>query len=139
MVDNLDARGSRPKEPSEELDRLARDVIGAAIEVHRALGPGFLESVYEEALCLELQLRGIPFARQITVGVNYKGRRVGEGKLDLLVGDILVVELKAIEDIAPIHIAQVLSYLKMTGHKLGLLINFNVPVLKQGIKRVVLS
>ena len=133
------AGSSNQDEPSEELDRLARNVIGAAIEVHRALGPGFLESVYEEALCLELQLRGIPFVRQITVGVNYKGRKVGEGKLDLLVGDILVVELKAIEDIAPIHIAQVLSYLKTTGHKLGLLINFNVPVLRQGVKRVVLS
>jgi GxxExxY protein len=127
------------REPSQELDRLARAVIGAAIEVHRALGPGFLESVYEEALCVELELLGIPFARQQPVSVNYKGRAIGEGRIDLLVGGILIVELKAVEELASIHSAQVISYLKMTGHHLGLLINFNVPVLKDGIKRIILS
>lgn len=126
-------------EPSEEVDRLAYVVIGAAIEVHRVLGAGFLESVYQEALDIELQLREIPFVSQKIVAVNYKGSKVGEGKLDFLVGNNLVVELKAVENLAPIHTAQVLSYLKMTGHPLGLLINFNVPILKQGIKRIILS
>jgi len=126
-------------EPSEEIDRFAHRVIGAAIEVHRVLGPGYLESVYEEALCLELEARGIPFARQHPVGVDYKGRMVGEAKLDLLVGGILVVELKAVDALGPIHTAQVLSYLKATGHELGLLINFNTLLLQKGIKRVILS
>ena len=126
-------------EPGSELDRLAHAVIGAAIEVHRSLGPGFLESVYEEALCIELDVRRIPFERQWPVAVNYKGHPVGEGRLDLLVGGMLVVELKAVEGVAPIHVAQVMSYLKATGHRLGLLINFNVPFLKSGIKRIVLS
>jgi GxxExxY protein len=124
--------------PSEELDLLARRVIGAAIEVHRVLGPGFLESVYESALCLELSTRGVNYERQAVVAVEYKGHFVGEGRLDILVENQLVVELKTIEAFAPIHTAQVLSYLKATGCKLGLLINFNVPVLKQGLKRVVL-
>ncbi|MCB9578381.1 MAG: GxxExxY protein [Polyangiaceae bacterium] len=126
-------------EPSAEIDHLARRVIGAAIEVHRCLGPGFLEAVYEEALCVELALHGIRFARQVPVGVKYKGELVGEARLDLLVEDELVVELKAVESIAPIHWAQVLSYLKATRHRLGLLINFNVDVLQRGIKRVVRS
>lgn len=121
------------------MDKLAYAVIGAAIEVHRVLGPGFLESVYQEALDIELQLRKIPFVSQKIVAVNYKGSKVGEGKLDFLVENSLVVELKAVENLAFIHIAQVLSYLKMTSHPLGLLINFNVPILKQGIKQIVLS
>lgn len=126
-------------EPNRELDQLAHAVIGAAIEVHRALGPGFLESVYEEALSFELEQRAIPFTRQHIISVSYKGRPVGEGRLDMLVAGWLVVELKAVDVLAPIHMAQVISYLKATGHKLGLLINFNVPILKQGIRRVVLS
>lgn len=121
-----------------ETERLAHEAIGAAIEVHRHLGPGVLESVYEEALCIELALREIPFKRQHVVAVEYKGRQIGEGRLDLLVGDRLIVELKAIDNLAPIHTAQALSYLKATGHKLCLLINFNVAVLKHGIKRVIL-
>ncbi len=133
-----DAKDAKRREPSEEVDKLAYAVIGAAIEVHRVLGAGFLESVYQEALCLELQLQRIPFIPQASVAVNYKGASVGEGKLDFLVGNSLIVELKAVENLAPIHSAQVLSYLKMTGHQLGLLINFNVPILKQGIKRIVL-
>lgn len=124
-------------EPRPELDELAHRVIGAAIEVHRLLGPGFLESVYEEALCVELGLRDIEFARQVPAGVDFKGRRVGEARLDLLVGGGLVVELKAVERIAPIHVAQILSYLKATGLPLGLLITFNVTLLHHGIKRVV--
>jgi GxxExxY protein len=124
-------------EPSAELDDLAHRVIGAAIEVHRLLGPGFLESVYEEALCVELGLRHIRFARQVPISLKYKGERVGQARLDLLVDDCLVVELKAVESLAPIHLAQVLSYLKATRFRLGLLINFDVNVLQRGIRRVV--
>lgn len=126
-------------EPNKRVDHLAREVIGAAIEVHRHLGPGFLEGVYEEALVIELALRGIPFERQRPIPVGYKGQNVGEGRVDLLVGTELLVELKAVETLAPIHKAQVISYLKATGLHLGLLINFNVPILRAGIQRVVLS
>ena len=126
-------------EPDSNLDTLAYAVIGAAIEVHRNLGPGYLESVYEEALGIEFGLLGIRFARQVSVSVSYKGRPVGEGRLDYLVGECLIVELKAVEALAPIHKAQVISYLRTTGFRLGLLINFNVPVLKQGIQRIILT
>ena len=127
------------KEPSPKLDQLTHEVIGAAIEVHRTLGPGYLEAVYEEALAIELALRGIPFTRQVVIAVDYKGHSVGESRLDLLVGGQLVTELKAVEALAPIHSAQVISYLKTTGHPLGLLINFNVCCLKDGVKRVELT
>jgi GxxExxY protein len=114
-------------------------VIGAAIEVHRDLGPGFLESVYEEALAVEFKLRGIGFQRQKIININYKGYGVGEGRLDFLVEDILVVELKAIQVVPPIEKARVISYLKMTKLPLALLINFNVEVLKDGIQRIILG
>jgi len=126
-------------EPNTAVDQLARDVIGAAIEVHRHLGPGFLESVYEEALVVELAMRQIPFERQRPIAVNYKAHAVGEGRIDLVVAGDLLVELKAVDMLAPIHKAQVISYLKATGLHLGLLINFNVPVLRAGIQRIVLS
>jgi len=138
-MNRQDAKKSNRNEPDEVLDQLARDVIGAAIEVHRILGPGFLESVYEKALSIELKLRGIPFKRQLSLGVQYKGERVGEGRMDILVKDALIVELKTVDSLAPIHKAQTISYLKATGLKLALLINFNVPVLKEGIKRIILS
>ena len=125
------------EEPGEGLDELAHRVIGAAIEVHRLLGPGFLETVYEGALSVELTLLGIPFARQVPIGLNYKGTPVGAARLDLLVENCLVLELKVAEQIAPIHVAQTLSYLKATRLRLGLLINFNVMTLRSGIKRVV--
>ncbi len=118
---------------------MAREVIGAAIEVHRVLGPGFLESVYEEALAVELEARCMPFERQVRHGVEYKGTKVGEGRLDFYVGGCLVVELKAVESLSPIHSAQVISYLKALKAPLGLLINFNEPLLKAGIRRIVLS
>jgi GxxExxY protein len=130
--------GSGYNEPSPTEDALAHQVIGAALEVHRLLGPGYLEAVYENALCLELELRDIPFVRQHTVPVYYKTQSVGEGRLDLLVGGILVVELKAVEMLMPVHSVQLHSYLKATNLKLGLLINFNVSLLKTGIKRVIL-
>jgi GxxExxY protein len=124
-------------EPDPLLDRLAYDVIGAAIEVHRTLGPGFLETVYEHALAHELEDRGIGFERQVPVGVVYKGKRVGDGRLDFLVDGRLVVEIKAVESLLPIHTAQVISYLRAINLQLGLLLNFNVALLPQGMKRVV--
>ena len=126
-------------EPDGELDRLAHEVIGAAIEVHRHLGPGYLESVYEEALAIELGLRGISFQRQVPIAVIYKGKTIGEGRLDMLVGGNLIIEIKAVETLAPVHKAQVISYLKSSGFHLGLLINFNSAVLKDGIKRIIHS
>jgi len=127
------------QEPLPEVDRLARAVIDAAVEVHRTLGPGYLESVYEEACAIEFSLRKIPFERQRPIFVEYKEHPVGEGRVDMIVDGMLLVELKAVEALAPIHKAQVISYLKATGFTLGLLINFNVALLKQGIQRIVLS
>jgi GxxExxY protein len=138
----MDALGSKLRkreEPDAELDLLATRVIEAAVEVHRRLGPGFLESVYEEALAIEFKERKIPFIRQPGVEVEYRGVRVGEGRMDFMVGGRLIVELKAVETLAPIHSAQLLSYLRMTGKRLGLLINFNVEVLKRGVKRIINS
>lgn len=112
-------------------------VIGAAIEVHRTLGPGFLESVYEEAMAIELAERAVSFSRQVPVAVVYKGRPIGRARLDLLVEQSLVVELKAVSELAGIHRAQLISYLKSTGVRLGLLINFNVEVLRDGLRRVI--
>jgi len=126
-------------EPGKKIDEMAHSVIGAAIEVHRVLGPGYLESVYEEALAVELGLRKVSFERQKGLALDYKGRAVGESRLDFLVGSMLVIELKAVDALAPIHVSQVISYLKAVGSPLGLLINFNVPVLKNGVKRIVLS
>jgi len=128
---------SSPLEPSAELDELAHKVIGAAIEVHRHLGPGLLESVYEQAFCVELNLLEIKFRRQASVKLSYKGHHVGQGRLDLLVEDKLVVELKAVEKLTDVHKAQVLSYLRTAGYHLGLLINFNVRILRDGIMRLV--
>jgi GxxExxY protein len=126
-------------EPSIDVNQLSNQVIGAAIEVHRALGPGYLETTYEEALCVELELRGIPFERQKPFRVLYKGFSVTDGRIDILVAGVLVVELKAVESLSPIHTAQALAYLKATNLHLALVINFNVAVLKSGIRRVVLS
>ncbi len=136
-------RAGRRETPGREpvptgLDELARDVIGGAIEVHRELGPGFLESVYEAALAIELADRGFAVERQSPIRVQYKGHDVGEGRMDMLVERKLIVELKTVEEFAPIHTAQVLSYLKSTGLRLGLLVNFNVPRLKDGLKRIIL-
>jgi GxxExxY protein len=126
-------------EPPIELDDTTSAVIGAAVEVHRVLGPGFLETVYEEAMAIEFRLRGISFERQKIVNVAYKGYPIGEGKLDFFVKDSLVVELKAVEKILPIHQAQIMSYLKATGYRLGLLINFHERLLREGVRRVVLT
>jgi GxxExxY protein len=117
---------------------LTDQIIGCAIEVHRILGPGLLESVYEECLCYELSQLGLRFERQVHLPVSYKGIKLECGhKLDLVVEDSVVVELKAIDELAPIHQAQLLTYLKTSNKKVGLLINFNVQYLKNGLKRVV--
>ena len=126
-------------EPPPELDAIASAAIGAALEVHHILGPGFLEGIYEEALAMELELRGISFERQKMISVSYKGRRIGEGRTDFFVENSLIIELKAAEKLLPVHHAQVISYLKATGCRLGLLINFHESVLRQGVRRVVLS
>jgi GxxExxY protein len=122
-----------------EFDELSYRVIGCALEVHRALGPGLLESAYEQCLARELSLAGIPFELQVPLPVEYKGVRLDCGyRLDAVVDGRVVVELKAVEKMALIHEAQLLTYMKLAGLKVGLLINFNVPVLKEGIKRLVL-
>lgn len=121
-----------------ELNNISQEVIGAAIEVHRVLGPGLLESTYEACLAHELQCRTIRYARQVVLPVLYKGVTLDCGyKLDLLIEEQVVIELKAVELVLPIHRAQLLTYLKLTGCKLGLIINFNVPMLHKGIERVV--
>ena len=115
---------------------LTGKVIGAAIEVHKELGPGLLESIYRQCLARELRELGLSFCEEFTLPVIYKGNRLDSSfRVDLLVEDCLVVELKAIERILPVHTAQIISYLKMCNKPVGLFINFNVPVLKQGIKR----
>jgi GxxExxY protein len=122
--------------PAED-ERIAHEVIGAAIEVHRLLGPGFLEKVYERALVHELSLRGIAVQPQKDILVPYKDLLIAGQQLDILAGERVILELKAVTELAPIHDAQLISYLKATGLRLGLLINFNVRVLKDGIKRQV--
>jgi GxxExxY protein len=118
---------------------LTRRIIGAAIEVHKLLGPGLLESAYEECLCHELALRGVRFEKQKPGPLVYKAVKLDCGfRLDLLVEGRVVVELKSIEGLGPIHEAVILTYLRLSGHQLGLLINFNVPVLKDGVRRFVM-
>ena len=124
----------------EELNQITRAVIGAAMEVHRMSGPGLLESAYQECLSRELTVRGIPFEREYPLPLEYKGIRLPCGyRLDLLVAGAVVVEVKSIESLAPIHEAQLLTYLRLGGWRIGLLINFNVPLLKQGIRRKIMG
>jgi GxxExxY protein len=119
------------------MNDLTGKVIAAAIEVHKILGPGLLESTYEECLCRELGLRKISFERQKAIPIEYKGLTLDCGyRIDILVESRLILALKACENMLPIHQAQLLTYLKLTGLKVGLLINFNVPILKEGIKRI---
>ena len=116
---------------------VSQAVIGAAIEVHRHLGPGLLESLYETALCRELWLRGLKVERQVPVRVWYKGAELGnQVRLDLLVNSVVVVEAKSVDHLTSIHRAQLLTYLKLTGHPVGLLLNFNVELLKHGMRRI---
>jgi GxxExxY protein len=127
------------RENEDHKDPRTSAIVGAAIEVHRHLGPGLLESAYEECLCHELHLRGIDFRRQIDLPVEYKGLKLDCGyRLDLIVHEEVVVELKCVEKVLPVHEAQLLTYMLMTGKRVGLLINFNVPQLIKGITRRVL-
>jgi GxxExxY protein len=117
------------------LNQLTGRIIGCAIEVHRHLGPGLLESIYELALCVELDLAGLAYERQKPVPLSYKGHDLGAHRLDILVEDTVVLELKSVDRFDPVFEAQILSYLKMTGKPIGLLINFNTRLLKDGIQR----
>jgi len=120
-------------------EALTESIIGSAIEVHRELGPGLLESVYEECMCRELRLRQIPFLAQVELPVFYKGRETsGKYRIDLIVDGEVVVELRSVERLLSVHEAQLLTYLKLTGKHVGLILNFNVPILDRGILRRVL-
>ncbi|MDR3632447.1 MAG: GxxExxY protein [Isosphaeraceae bacterium] len=131
---------ARSDKAKERADWLSNQIVGAAIEVHRALGPGLLESVYEERPCHELKVREIDFVRQFPLPVRYKGIQLDCGyRLDLIVGGLVIVELKSVERVEPIHEAQLLTYLRLTDLWLGLLINFNSEVLRNGVKRRVLG
>jgi GxxExxY protein len=122
---------------TQSFNALTERVIGACIEIHRALGPGLLESAYEECLCYELSITGIGFERQKPLPFHYKNVNLDCGyHLDLVVEEKVIIELKTVENLMPIHEAQLLTYLKLSGLTLGLLINFNVPMLKNGIKRI---
>jgi GxxExxY protein len=124
----------------DPINQLTRQIIGAAIEVHRELGPGLLESAYEECLCHELRLRGLAFERQVPLPLVYKGVKLDCGyRIDVLVERRVVVEVKSVECVLPIHEAQLLTYLKLGGWRVGLLINFNVPLLKDGIRRLIVG
>ncbi|HWF83559.1 MAG TPA: GxxExxY protein [Vicinamibacterales bacterium] len=122
----------------DDLEDLIREVIGCCVTVHRDLGPGLLENVYPRAIAMELDDRGISHSTEKAVPIRYKGRLLCHHRIDLLVDDRLVVEVKSVERLIPVHVAQVLNYLRITGTRAGLLINFNVPLLKQGIRRIVL-
>jgi GxxExxY protein len=127
-------------EPTAEHEFFARQVVDSSFAVHSALGPGLLESVYEQCLAAELSIRNIPISRQVPIPIVYKDVRIDAGfRMDLVVGDLLAVEIKAVEKSLPIHEAQLLTYLKLSGHRLGLLINFNVVLIKTGIRRLVSS
>jgi GxxExxY protein len=120
-------------------EELTQKIIGAAIEVHRYWGPGLVESIYEKSLAEELKRRAIPFKRQLKLELNYKGVVLDEDfRLDLIIGDKVIVELKVVKELAPVFEAQLLTYMRLTDCRVGLLMNFNVPVLKDGIKRLVL-
>ena len=134
----MDGRKKNGAGPGDDIERCASAVIDAAAEVHRQLGPGYKESLYEEALCIELAERGIPFRRQVHFCVGYKGRPIGEGRVDLVVADCLLVELKAVDDFADVHTSQCITYLKAMSLRLALLINFKVQFFMNGVKRVIL-
>lgn len=129
-----------PVEPiPAEVDALAKQIVDAAYKVHTALGPGLIESVYQSCMAHEFSKRGLKFKQELSLPVVYDGVRIDAGmRLDFLVEDLIVVELKAVEELLPVHKAQVLTYLKISGRRLGLLINFNVPRIKSGIRRIAL-
>lgn len=126
------------KDVSDALNTLSGNVVDAIFKVHKEIGPGYLEKIYEECLCMELADRGIPFKRQQSVNMIFNGRQVpADFRLDLVVDEQILLELKAVDQLHPIHEAQIHSYLKMSGLPLGLLVNFNVPLIKDGLRRFV--
>ena len=134
-MNHREHRGHRDEEWSE----ITGMIIDAGLKVHKILGPGLLESAYEHCLCHELSLRNIPVQRQVPLPIAYEGTNLDAGyRLDLLVANRIIVEVKAVEKILPVHEAQLLTYLKLSGHRIGLLLNFNVPLFKHGLKRFVL-
>ncbi len=138
-MNHFTTESQRHRETEEGKDPRTSVIIGAAIEVHRILGPGLLESAYEECLCHELHVREISFRRQIELPVEYKGIKLDCGyRLDLIVQEEVVVELKCVEKVLPVHEAQLLTYMRLAGKRVGLLINFNVPLLTKGVTRMVL-
>lgn len=122
----------------DNINILSEKIIGCAIEVHKNLGPGLLESVYEKALAIELEIEGLKFEQQKSLSISYKGKSIGDFKVDILVEENIVLELKSVERHDPVFEEQLLSYLKLGNYKLGLLINFNNKLLKEGIKRLIL-
>ena len=130
---------NKPAPLSDEEERIATEIVDAALAVHKQLGPGLLENIYEVCLCHELGKRNLSVARQVVVPIRYDNIVFDEGfRLDVIVEDLVICELKAIEAIKSVHTAQLLSYLKLTGKRLGFLINFNVPIIKHGIRRIIL-
>lgn len=127
-----------PSQLSDELELLISRVIGCCINVHRGLGPGFMEHVVARALCIELRAEGLAYETEKAIPIRYRGELLCQHRLDLVVENQVIVELKSIDRLAPVHHAQLLSYLKASGLRVGLLINFNVPVLPQGLRRIVL-
>lgn len=123
---------------SEKQDPLTYQIIGAGIEVHKVLGPGLLERVYEDAICIELAERKLQYERQKLINLQYKGHIIGDLVADLIIEERVIVELKAVERLLPVHTAQLMTYLKLTNLNLGLLMNFNIPVLTDGVKRIIL-
>jgi len=139
ILQSIESTAAAPVKESDALKHLTEQIIGCAIEVHRQLGPGLLEGTYEAALCIELQNAALNFIRQPVFPVVYKGHAIGEYRLDLIVNDTVVVEIKSVERFDPIFEAQVLTYLRVTGKKIGLLINFNSRLVCDGVKRYVLN
>jgi len=127
-----------PTDLPPDLEHLVTETIGSCISVHRELGPGLLESTYPRAVAVELKTRGVKFELERSIPVRYRGQVLCHQRLDLLIDSRLILEIKSVERILAIHVAQVISYLRVTGTRIGLLVNFNVPILAQGIRRVVL-
>jgi GxxExxY protein len=140
-MNHITASSSSHRDYSRELEvpteKLTRRIIGAGIEVHRHLGPGLLEALYERAMCIELERCGIPFRSQVAIPITYRGAAVGDYYADLIVADRVIVELKSVATFNNAHLAQLLSYLTITNLHVGLLMNFNAPVLWKGVKRVI--
>ena len=130
--------GREGREEAVDLERLARIVVDAGLKVHRTLGPGLLESAYEHCLARELQIRGLAVRRQVALPIVYEGAKLESGyRLDLVIDDALVIEVTAVEALTRLHEAQVLTYLRLSGHRIGFLMNFNVTLFKQGVRRLV--